>query len=365
MGYVGSFSLQELTPFCNKLEGPSVASRAYSNLCECDAHRNFKSNVQDEDFRIVEGPSYAGSIPRRDRYDEKIVHIPYGNEILMIQGDKSDGRSNSRLNIILCTKTQKYMQKGCHVFLAHITKEKMEKSQRRSDLRTTDDLFDQLQGSSVYLKIDLRLGYAIWLNQRTDSIHGSHESGLSKIANLMSKLTQKNVKFEWEEKEEAPFQLLSRKCAVRRFWHCRKELKNLWFTAMLCIKFSLEELSSHDLELGAVLFRSIALEHFLLARSFVRIMISEIRYTLGKRTWWADALREAKAVKEEKVKEENLRGMDKEFKTRPDGTLCIRNMSWLPCFIDLRDLIQHKSHKSKYSIHLGSDKMDRIRCALI
>ncbi|GKA58265.1 putative reverse transcriptase domain-containing protein [Tanacetum coccineum] len=49
--------------------------------------------------------------------------------------------------------------------------------------------------------------------------------------------------------------------------------------------------------------------------------------------------------------------MDKEFETRPDGTLCIRNRSWLPRFIDLRDLIQHESHKSKYSIHLGSDKM--------
>ncbi|GJW38566.1 putative reverse transcriptase domain-containing protein [Tanacetum coccineum] len=46
-----------------------------------------------------------------------------------------------------------------------------------------------------------------------------------------------------------------------------------------------------------------------------------------------------------------------EFETRPNGILCIRNMSWLPCFGDLRDLIMHESHKSKYSIHPGSDKM--------
>ncbi|GKD52308.1 putative reverse transcriptase domain-containing protein, partial [Tanacetum coccineum] len=38
--------------------------------------------------------------------DEKIVRIPYGDEVLIVQGDKSDGRNESRLNIILCTKTQ-------------------------------------------------------------------------------------------------------------------------------------------------------------------------------------------------------------------------------------------------------------------
>ncbi|GKD60148.1 putative reverse transcriptase domain-containing protein, partial [Tanacetum coccineum] len=59
----------------------------------------------------------------------------------------------------------------------------------------------------------------------------------------------------------------------------------------------------------------------------------------------------------ENVKEENLCGMDKEFKTYPDETLCIRNTSWLPRLGNLRHLIMHESYKSKYSIHLGSDKM--------
>ncbi|GJS08664.1 putative reverse transcriptase domain-containing protein [Tanacetum coccineum] len=40
-----------------------------------------------------------------------------------------------------------------------------------------------------------------------------------------------------------------------------------------------------------------------------------------------------------------------------DGTLCLRNRSWIPCFGDLRALIMHESHKSKYSIHPGLDKM--------
>ncbi|GKF93373.1 putative reverse transcriptase domain-containing protein, partial [Tanacetum coccineum] len=66
---------------------------------------------------------------------------------------------------------------------------------------------------------------------------------------------------------------------------------------------------------------------------------------------------QAKAIKEENVKEENLHGMNKEFKTRLDGTLCIEKRSWLPRFRGLRDLIMHELHKSKNSIHLGSDKM--------
>ncbi|GJX45174.1 putative reverse transcriptase domain-containing protein [Tanacetum coccineum] len=63
------------------------------------------------------------------------------------------------------------------------------------------------------------------------------------------------------------------------------------------------------------------------------------------------------AIKEENIKAENLRGMDKAFEIRHDGTRCIKNRSWLSLFGDLRDLIMHESHKSKYSIHPGSDKM--------
>nr|GEW62764.1 putative reverse transcriptase domain-containing protein [Tanacetum cinerariifolium] len=63
------------------------------------------------------------------------------------------------------------------------------------------------------------------------------------------------------------------------------------------------------------------------------------------------------ALKEENVKAENLRGIDKTFEIRPDGTRCIKNRSWLPLFGNLRDLIMHEYHKSKYSIHLGSNKM--------
>ncbi|GKC16855.1 reverse transcriptase domain-containing protein [Tanacetum coccineum] len=60
---------------------------------------------------------------------------------------------------------------------------------------------------------------------------------------------------------------------------------------------------------------------------------------------------QTEAIKEENIEAENLQGMDKAFEVRPDGTRCIKNQSWLPLFGNLRDLIMHESHKSKYSIH--------------
>ncbi|GJX72170.1 putative reverse transcriptase domain-containing protein, partial [Tanacetum coccineum] len=56
---------------------------------------------------------------------------------------------------------------------------------------------------------------------------------------------------------------------------------------------------------------------------------------------------QVEAIKEENVKDENLGGMDKEFKTRPDGTLYFINRSWLPYFGGLKDLIMHTYHDLK------------------
>ncbi|GJU55657.1 putative reverse transcriptase domain-containing protein [Tanacetum coccineum] len=58
--------------------------------------------------------------------DEKIIRIPFGNEILIVRGDESNNGHESRLNIISCTKTQKYLLKGCDVFLELVTTKKAE-----------------------------------------------------------------------------------------------------------------------------------------------------------------------------------------------------------------------------------------------
>ncbi|GJS04692.1 putative reverse transcriptase domain-containing protein [Tanacetum coccineum] len=93
-------------------------------------------------------------------YDEKIVRIPYGNEILIVQGDKSDKEKKSTLSIISCEKAQKYMEKDGS-FRMCIDYRELNKLtvKNRYPLSRIDDLFDQLQGSSVYSKIDLRSGY--------------------------------------------------------------------------------------------------------------------------------------------------------------------------------------------------------------
>ncbi|GJR11432.1 putative reverse transcriptase domain-containing protein [Tanacetum coccineum] len=111
----------------------------------------------------------------------------------------------------------------------------------------------------------------------------------------------------------------------------------------------------------------------------------EIRYHLGKVNVVADALSrkerikplrvralvlttglnlpgqilnaQVEARKEENYGTEDLGGMIKNLDPRVDGTLCLRNKSWIPYFGDLRTLIMHESHKSKYSIHPGLDKM--------
>ncbi|GJV34182.1 putative reverse transcriptase domain-containing protein [Tanacetum coccineum] len=291
---------------------------------------------------------------------EKIVHVPYGNETLIICGDGSNQGNETRLSIISCTKTQKYLLKGCQVFLAHVTtkkaedkseekrledvpiirdfpevfpedlpavarapyrlapskmKEFLEQLKELSDkgfirpsslpwgapilfvkkkdgsfwvcidyqelnkltvknrypLPRIDDFFDQLQGSSVYSKIDLRLVMsfgltntpAVFMDLMNQNKHEHEEhlklilellkkdelyakfskcefwipkvqfldhmidsqglvgynrrfiEGFSKISKSMTKLTQKKVKFDWGDKQEAAFQLLKQKlCSV-------------------------------------------------------------------------------------------------------------------------------------------------------
>nr|GFD41813.1 reverse transcriptase domain-containing protein [Tanacetum cinerariifolium] len=63
---------------------------------------------------------------------EKIVRIPWGNETLIIHGDGSNQGNETRLSIISCTKTEKYVMKGFPIFLAHITTKEIEdKSEKK------------------------------------------------------------------------------------------------------------------------------------------------------------------------------------------------------------------------------------------
>ncbi|GJT72333.1 putative reverse transcriptase domain-containing protein [Tanacetum coccineum] len=473
---------------------------------------------------------------------EKIVRIPWGNETLIVHGDGSNQGNETRLNIISCTKTQKYLLKGCPIFLAHVTtkdtedkskekrledvpivwdfpnvfpedlparvpyrlapsemKELSEQLKELSDkgfirpssspwgapvlfvkkkdrsfrmcidyrelnklmvenrypLPRINDLFDQLQGSSVYSKIDL--SYAIWFDKRTGRIHGPYESGLagyyqrfiegfSKITKLMTKLTQKKVMFVWGDKQEAAFQLLKQKLCSAPILalpegskdfiaYCDASIKGLGNVLMQrdkVIAYASRQLeihkknyTTHDLELGAVVSALKIWRHYLYGtkctvftdhkslqhilnqkelnmrqRRWLELLSDyncEIRYHPRKANVVADALSrkerikplrvralvmtiglnllkqilntQIEARKPENIKNEDVGGMlienskdpeklrTKKLEPRADGTLCLNGRIWLPGYGDLRTVIMHESHKLKYSIHPGSDKM--------
>nr|GEU39132.1 hypothetical protein [Tanacetum cinerariifolium] len=66
---------------------------------------------------------------------EKIVRIPFGNKTLIVRGDEISNEHESRLNNILCTEMQRYLLKGCPIFLAHVTTKKAEDKSEEKRLK--------------------------------------------------------------------------------------------------------------------------------------------------------------------------------------------------------------------------------------
>ncbi|GKA59605.1 reverse transcriptase domain-containing protein [Tanacetum coccineum] len=270
--------------------------------------------------------------------------------------------------------------------------------------------------------------------------------GFSKIAKPMTKLTQKKVKFVWGDKQEAAFQLLKQKlCSAPILTlpegsedfiaYCDTSKKGLGAVLIQrekVISYASRQLeiheknyTTHDLELGAVVFALKIWRHYLYGtkctvftdhkslqhildqkelnmrqRRWLELLSDydcDIRYHPGKANVVADALSrkerepplrvralvmtisldlpkqilnaQTEARKLENIKKEDVGGMlienakfpeairEQKLEPRADGTLCLNGRSWLPCYGDLRTVIMHESHKSKYSIHPGSDKM--------
>ncbi|GKB95613.1 putative reverse transcriptase domain-containing protein [Tanacetum coccineum] len=159
------------------------------------------------------------------------------------------------------------------------------------------------------------------------------------------------------------------------------------------LKIHEKNYTTHDLELGAVVFALKIWRHYLYGtkcmvftdhKSLQHILdqkelnmrqhhwlellsgyVCEIRYHLGKANVVADALSRKELIKPLRVRAlvMTIGGMirkdipKEKLEPRADGTLCLNGRSWLPCYDDLRTVIMHESHKSKYSIYLGSDKM--------
>nr|GFA91233.1 putative reverse transcriptase domain-containing protein [Tanacetum cinerariifolium] len=233
--------------------------------------------------------------------------------------------------------------------------------------------------------------------------------GFSKFAKSMTKLTQKGINFDWGEKEENDFQLIKQKlCSVailslpegsKVFMvYCDASHKGLGVVLMQrekVIAYASRQLkihetnyTTHDLELGSVVFALKIWRHYLYGtkctvftdykslqhildqkelnmrqRRWLELLSDydcDIRYHPGKANVVADTL---SPLKPENLEKEDVSGMirmdipKERLELRADGTLCLHGRSWLPCYGDLRSVIMHESYKSKYSIHPGFEKM--------
>ncbi|GJR45704.1 putative reverse transcriptase domain-containing protein [Tanacetum coccineum] len=353
---------------------------------------------------------------------EKIVRIPWGNETLIVHGDRSNWENMSRLtgtlsigafqNERVVRGTERTIQQGLYktqfltlgsfslvcqkegwIIQMCIDYRELNKLtvKNRYPLPRIDDLFDQLQGSSVQF-----LGYVIdsqgiyvdlakiksikdWESPKTPTeirqflgLVGYYRrfiKGFLKIAKLMSKLTQKGVKFDWGDKQEAAFQLLKQKLCSAPIMalpegredflvYCDASHKGLGVVLM-----QREKIRYHPGKANVV---ADALSRKELSKPLrVRALVMTISLDLPKKILNA----QTKARKLENITNEDVGGMFlenskdpekfrmKKLEPRADGTICFNGRSWFPCYGDLRTMIMHESHKLKYSIHSGSNKM--------
>nr|GEX32896.1 putative reverse transcriptase domain-containing protein [Tanacetum cinerariifolium] len=272
----------------------------------------------------------------------------------------------------------------------------------RYPLPQIDNLFDQLQGSSIYLMIDLRLGYH-QLRVREHDVpktafktrYGHYEFQVMPFGLTNAPTNEK----EHKEHLKAILELLKKEKLYAKFSKCEfwipKREKVIAYASRQ-LKVHEHNYTTHDLELGSVVFAlkiernylygtkctmftdHKSLQHILdqkelsmRQRRWLELLTDydcDICYHPGKANVVADALSpQIEALKPKNLEKEDVGGMirkdipKEKLEPRADGTLCLNGRSWLPCYGDLRSVIMHESHKSKYSIHPGSDKMVKAK----
>ncbi|GJV80813.1 putative reverse transcriptase domain-containing protein [Tanacetum coccineum] len=123
------------------------------------------------------------------------------------------------------------------------------------------------------------------------------------------------------------------------------------------LKIHEKNYTTHDLELGAVMFALKIWRHYLYGTKSIELFSDydyEIRYHPGKTNVVADALSRKERVKPNRVRAIRI---DEMIELRSDEALYYLDRIWVPLKDDVRTLIIDEAHKLKYSIHPGADKM--------
>ncbi|GKA83612.1 putative reverse transcriptase domain-containing protein, partial [Tanacetum coccineum] len=202
-----------------------------------------------------------------------------------------------------------------------------------------------------------------------------------KIAKSLTILTQKGKVFDWGEEQELAFQTLKDKLCnapVLALPDGPKDFMVYYDASGIgigCVlmqrdkviayafrqfKIHKKNYTTHDLELGAVVFALKIWIHYLYGTKSIELFSDydcEIRYHPGKANVVADALsrKERKEVVDESAGLQ--KGLDEMIEQRSDGALYYLDQIWVPLKSDVRTLIMDEAHKSKYFVLPGVDKM--------
>ncbi|GKE28223.1 putative reverse transcriptase domain-containing protein, partial [Tanacetum coccineum] len=282
-----------------------------------------------------------------------------------------------------------YLDKFVIVFIDDILIYSKNKEEHGEHLKIILELLKKEQQYAKFSKCDFWLDSVQFLSQVIDNkgvyVDPANIEAIKNWAALTTpmELTQIDKKYEWGKEEEKAFQTLKQKlCSVPILAlpegaedfviYCDASLKG--FGAVLMqrekviayasqqLKVHEENYTTHDLDLGAIVFalRKANVVADALSRKErikplrVRALVMIVHSNLPKQI--LDAQKEA--MKRKNVRAVKLGRLIKQvFEFRPDGTRCFGKRFWLLRFGRLGELIMHESHKSKYSIHPGSDKM--------
>ncbi|GJZ97312.1 putative reverse transcriptase domain-containing protein [Tanacetum coccineum] len=298
---------------------------------------------------------------------EKTVCIPWGNETLIIHGDGSNQGNGTRLNIISCTKTHKYLLKGHHVFLVHITTKEIEdklKEKRLEDVPIVRDFpkIDLVPGAAPVARAPYRLA----------------PSEMKELSKKLQELYDKGFIRPSSSPWGAPVLFVKKKDGS--FWMCidyrelnKLTVKNRYLLSRIDDLVREEDIpkTAFRTQYGYYEFQVLPFgltnapadkkEHKEHLKAILELLKKEELYAkFSKCEFW---IPKTEAQKPENLKNEDVGGMirkdipKEKLEPYADGTLCLNGRSWLPCYGDLKTVIMYESHKSKYSIHPGSDKM--------